>query len=954
MDKKLSAALEQFGEKCYRIVKGNITDDTFEILKSGAVDGQDAEKPIGYEEGLTGLWNSYLLGGEIYHEDLADYMQYVNLEFISDFLRKYHGKEKFEIDFRCRHKNAYKPVHLEVVAAEDYTDEQQTIYIFLMSAGNKLREDYVRFDDLLRGLSENYGAIYYVDFDKDIVRPFRMNAAIEKSFGDFFRTLPTYEEAMNGYIEKVVSPKDKKMMYEITRYEFLKKQLSNELAYSHEYRLERNGREYVFRMKVANMEGIGPLHKAVMGFADVSTEKVNEYEVTRLGRKILIAEDDLSEREILSDIVAAQYEVVAVANGQEVLDYLATSYEEVALVITAYHMPVMNGVELIQRMQAVRQYADIPVMVTMEAIPLDREEKKQVEIECLKLGVMDFILKPYIPEIVLNRIKRIIRLRESTTMLNTLERDPLTGLLSKEFFFAKAKEYMSEHPDQNYVMWVSDILGLKLVNEKYGLEMGDTVLKILANGKGNFDGFIFGGRIEGDKFAALILEECLPKCMEMINRHDTGLKFPVPGIVIKHGFYHIRRNSSLPAQGMYDRALLALQKIKDVYGVYAAEYDDALRKDLMMHRQIAENAEKALQEHQFEVYYQPKFDLHLGRTSGAEALIRWIHPELGFMNPGVFISQFEKNGFIRELDLYVWEEACKMLKTWKEEKKRLIPISVNASRRDFDDEEFAQKVIEIVDRYGLDHSYFHIEITESAYSDNPEKIVKIVNHFHENGFVVELDDFGSGYSSMTALSDLELDIMKLDMSIIQNDDPTSDKNILEFSMHLAKMMRLQTVAEGVETEEQVERITSLGGDYIQGYYYSKPLPRQQFEDYLESEKLSFGKYVTYENVLNEAKVSAGRINLKDVSEALAVEFNISGPGEGTFYIRFAPDRIEVQPYEYYDHDFRIRADADTIISMLSGELELEDTMQNEKAYVTGNASKLQLLKSYIGRMKIHS
>ena len=840
MNKKLSAALEQFGEKCYRIVKGNITDNTFEIIKAEAVEAQDTKNSICYKEGLTEFWNSYLLGEEVYHEDLADYMQYVNLEFISDFLRKYHGKEKFEIDFRCRHNNAYKPVHLEVIAAEDYIDERQTIYIFLMSSGNKMREDYVRFDDLLRGLSENYGAIYYIDFDRDIVRPFRMNAAIEKSFGDFFRSQPTYKKAVNEYIEKVVSPKDKKMMYEITDYEFLKKQLTNELAYSHEYRLERNGREYVFRMKIANMEGIGPLHKAVLGFADVSMEKANEYEAIRLGRKILIAEANLSDKENLSDIVATQYEVVTVENGQEVLDYLAKSYEDVVLVITAYHMPVMNGLELIRRMQAVRQYADIPVMVSMEAIPLDCEQEKQAEIECLKLGVTDFILKPYVAEIVLNRIKCIIRLRESTMMLNTLEKDPLTGLLSKEFFFARAKEYMREHPDQDYVMWVSDIIGLKLINEKYGLEMGDDVLKTLAAGKGNFNGFIYGGRIEGDKFAALILKESFPNCIERLRRHDTGLKFPVPGVTVKHGFYHIRRNSTLPVQGMYDRALLALQKIKDVYGVYVGEYDDALRKDLLIHRQIEEDAERALQEHQFEVYYQPKFDLHLGRTSGAEALIRWIHPELGFMNPGVFISQFERNGFIRELDLYVWEEVCKMLRTWKEENKCLIPISINASRRDFDDEKFAQKVVAIVDQYGLDHSYFHIEITESAYSDDPEKMVRIVNYFHKNGFTVELDDFGSGYSSMMALSDLELDIMKLDMSIIQNDNPASDKNILEFSMHLARMMRLQTVAEGVETEKQVARITSLGGDYIQGYYYSKPLPQQQFEEYLEREKVSFG------------------------------------------------------------------------------------------------------------------
>ena len=837
MEKKLSVALEQLGEICYKIVRGNITENSFEILYTKEEKEPGTQKPVNDIEGLSGLWDLWLSSEEVYQEDLEDFRQYVNLSFVSAFMRKYHGSEKYDMDFRCLQNGRYKPVHLMIVAAEDYTDENQAIYIFLMNVGGKLREDYVRFDDLLRGLSENYSAIYYIDFDKNTVHPFRMNDAIENIFGDFFRTMPSYEIAVNEYIEKVVSPKDKEMMYEITRYDFLKKQLESELAYSHEYRLERNGRERIFRMKVANMEGIGPLHKAVLGFADISMEKTNAYESIAMGGKVLIVEDDPQYRKCLSEIVSAKYEVVELASGQETLDYLGTFYEEVALIVTDFYMPQMNGDELLRQMRKSKQYDNIPVIVAMEMDSSERSKNSKIEMKCLKLGATDFILKPYNAEIVLNRIKRIIDLRDSTTLLNALEKDPLTGLLTKEFFFAKAKEYMNEHPDQEYAIWVSDILGLKLINEKYGLKMGDAVLKALAGNRKNFEGFLLGGRIEGDKFAALILEKCLPKCMQMLNRHETGIQFPIPNIVVKHGFYHIRQNSTLPVQGMYDRALLALQKIKDVYGVTAAEYDDALRKDLMMHRQISENAEKALQEHQFQVYYQPKFDLHLGQTSGAEALIRWIHPELGFMNPGVFIPQFEQNGFIRELDLYVWEEVCKMLTAWEEEHKCLIPISVNASRRDFDDEEFAQKVIAIVDRYGLDHSYFHIEITESAYSDNPQKIVQTINFFHENGFVVELDDFGSGFSSMSALSNLEPDVMKLDMSLIQNDNPDSDRNILEFSMHLAKMMRLQTVAEGVETEAQVKRIISLGGDYIQGYYYSRPLPRGQFEEYLKTEKL---------------------------------------------------------------------------------------------------------------------
>ena len=314
-----------------------------------------------------------------------------------------------------------------------------------------------------------------------------------------------------------------------------------------------------------------------------------------------------------------------------------------------------------------------------------------------------------------------------------------------------------------------------------------------------------------------------------------GVNFPLGNVIVKNGFYHIRKRSSLPSRGMFDRALIALQKIKDNYDVYWAEYDDEIRRDLLNNRLILESGPKALKEQQFTVYYQPKYDIQNNITCGAEALIRWEHPELGFMNPGVFIPLFEQNGFIKELDYYVWDIVCQTIRSWLDKGKRIVPISVNFSRRDFDDVNLARKVIDLVDSYGIEHKFFHIEITESAYSDNPQLIKETIKVFHDNGFIVELDDFGSGYSSMSALSELDLDVMKIDVSIINSDDAYSGKSILEFSMQLAKMMKLKTVAEGVETLEQVNRILSLGGDYIQGYYYSKPLPREMFEEYLKNE-----------------------------------------------------------------------------------------------------------------------
>lgn len=562
--------------------------------------------------------------------------------------------------------------------------------------------DEMREKSLLSILSENFEALYYVDFDLNTIKPYRMSKVIAERFGDYFMSQPSYEDAMTGYIRSVVDSVDQEEMLKRANPEFLKEKLKNTRTHSYDFRVTRNGEQLYYRFKISNLDGVGELHKAVVGFANVTSE-------------------------------------------------------------------------------------------------------------------MD----------------RINQLMESKAMLSLLEYDQLTGLYSKEFFFKKVEEYIGEHPEEDLLLWTSDVQGLKVINEKYGMAKGDEVLKIMAASGDKFPGYLFGGRIEGDKFSALMTDEHAD--YNMVNALlISGAKadFPVPNVVIKHGVYHIKKNDTLSIQGMYDRTLLALNSVKNQYGRNVAEYDDKLRKDLIMNRQIVEEAQAALENNEFKVYFQPKVFTENGVVGGAEALVRWIHPELGFMNPGIFISLFEQNGFITSLDFFIWEEVCKALVEWKKRGLPLVTVSVNVSRRDFEVPDLADKIIELVDRYGVDHSLFQIEITESSFSDNPDLIKQTISKLHKNGFSIALDDFGTGYSSMLALSSLDLDVMKLDMSLIQNDVPGSDKNVLEFSMQLAKMMKLQTVAEGVETDGQAKRIKTLGGDYIQGYYYSKPLSKDEFEKYI--------------------------------------------------------------------------------------------------------------------------
>lgn len=831
MSSAVEKGMKEIGESFDLVIKANLSSKEYQVLcREKHMETSEVSEVI--HSDLEEYWNR-----EIKRDAMPDGISGntdapLTIAYISDFLRLFHGKEIYWVRLIRQDGEEKIRFRLEVIAAEDYTDERQSVYVLLKNVQGMMYEVNCYSDRLLQVLSENYEAVYYVDCDHDVIRPYRINEAIDKVFGEYLRTCPSYKGAIGKYIDTIVSAKDRKEMHAVSEISFLRKHLVDRRTFSYEYRVERDGKEKIFRFKVSNMDGVGPLHHIVIGFADVTEEKGDQNRLARIGRKILVVEDNEISREILSTILEKEYVVISAENGQKAIEILSRDCQEIAVVLTDLEMPRMNGLELLARIKESERFRNIPVIVTTSSVN-DANNRVAIEEKCLELGASEFILKPFVADVVRNRVRALIRLRESTAMLNFMEKDALTGLYSKEFFFRKAEQYLAQHPEEKLLMWVSDIQGLKLINEKYGFATGDEVLRVMARtGEMYIPGFLFGGRIEGDKLAALVMEESTTVPERKNVTFQPSQMFSVPNVFIKHGIYHIAKRDTLTPQGMYDRAILALQKIKNQYGVYVGEYDDEIRRDLMIKRMIAENADQALQNHQFQVYYQPKHDFDTNRTCGAEGLVRWIHPELGFMNPGDFIPLFEQNGFITKMDFYIWEEVCKTIQSWKERGIPIVPVSVNVSRRDFEVEDLAQRIIALVDSYDIAHELFHIEVTESAYTDNPTLIKKTVNVLHDNGFVIELDDFGSGYSSLMAISSLDIDILKLDKSIIQNDVPGSEKNILEFSMQLAKMMRLKTVAEGVETRQQLERIDSLGGDYMQGFYFSKPLCVQNFEKYL--------------------------------------------------------------------------------------------------------------------------
>ncbi len=278
---------------------------------------------------------------------------------------------------------------------------------------------------------------------------------------------------------------------------------------------------------------------------------------------------------------------------------------------------------------------------------------------------------------------------------------------------------------------------------------------------------------------------------------------------------------------------MACNSVKGIYDVNYAFYDDRFMENLRAEQVIIDNMKLALTDRQFIVYYQPKYDLSIEKPAGAEALVRWIHPELGFMPPNDFIPLFERNGFITDLDIYVWDTACKDMSDWIKAGHQPIPISVNVSRADIYNPNLTTILLDLIQKYDLDPQYLHLEITETAYTENSTQLIHVVNQLKSLGFIIEMDDFGSGYSSLNMLAEISIDILKLDRGFIQNEMTNEkSKGILNFVVGLAKWLKLPIVAEGVETKEQIQSLKVLGCEYVQGYYYAKPMPKEDFEKHV--------------------------------------------------------------------------------------------------------------------------
>lgn len=427
---------------------------------------------------------------------------------------------------------------------------------------------------------------------------------------------------------------------------------------------------------------------------------------------------------------------------------------------------------------------------------------------------------------------------EKEALRRRAEFDDLTGLYHRSGFCRKVEDIVAENPHGiaagEYAMVYFDIQRFKAVNDMFGMKEGDRLLNYIADVLlGTLGEEDAACRIGSDRFAFFThtagteLEQLLKTLSERFAEFDLLFE-----VTCNMGIY-LTKPTRHSAVSMIDRAILAQSMIKGSYTERCYYYTEILRSNLISEQEIAGAMAGALTEQQFSVFFQPQYNHSTATLMGAEALVRWQHPERGMISPGRFIPIFEKNGFITKLDFYVFEQVCRFQKQCMEQGIPLVPISTNFSRYDIFQPDFVERLELLRERYEIPVRYLRVEITESAIVGGSERVNEIVKRLREYGYVVEMDDFGTGYSSLNVLKEIELDMIKLDMLFLSEKTGSNrGGTIISSVVRMAKWLSMPVIAEGVETVSQADFLTSIGCDYIQGYLYSKPIPEKEFQEVL--------------------------------------------------------------------------------------------------------------------------
>ena len=594
-------------------------------------------------------------------------------------------------------------------------------------------------------------------------------------------------------------------------------------------------------------------------------------------RLVLVVDDEYINRELLTLALSQDYETITASNGEEALRLIRAHSDTLSLVLLDLLMPGMHGLDLLRIIKTDPEISHIPVIV----LTADQE----AEVTSLKNGASDFIPKPYPKQqVILTRVLRTIELSEDREIIQSTERDSLTGLYNREYFYRYAEQFDQHHRDMDMDAIVVDVHHFHMINERYGKAYGDEVLRRIGERVREMvrdsDGIVC--RREGDTFLVYCPHrEDYAAILESASVGLAGEGAAQNRVRLRMGVY-ASVDKAIDIERRFDRAKMAADTLRNNFAKSIALYDSALHESEIYAEQLLEDFQTALSQRQFVVYYQPKFDIRpeIPVLASAEALVRWQHPRLGLISPGVFIPLFEENGLIQSLDLYVWREACAQIRDWKERLGISVPVSVNVSRVDMYDPNLIDTFQLLLAEYRLQPHELLLEITESAYTQDSAQIISTVNRLRSLGFHIEMDDFGTGYSSLNMISSLPIDALKLDMKFIRNAFRDGrDTRMIEVIIDIADYLGVPVIAEGVETEEQLHALKAMGCDLVQGYYFSKPVPPGECERFVEERRrqISDGTVQTAASIMPELRESGG-------SMSTAIAHALTSGFESIYYV----------------------------------------------------------------------
>lgn len=526
----------------------------------------------------------------------------------------------------------------------------------------------------------------------------------------------------------------------------------------------------------------------------------------------------------VADVLRSDYDILEACNGKQALEILSRKRAQISLIMLDLMMPVMDGYEFLEMYRKRKEYSYLPVVVCTTEDDPEREQKS------LELGAWDFVLKNSSPGIMRLRAGNAIE----KSKVRFLEYDFLTGIYGQQKFYQVTRELLDQRAGANFAFIHFDIDRFRIINTLYGSKEGDRLIHFVAGairkvmtayGRGTY------GRLGGDVFGMCVPYEdgaaiyhILEGIRAEIRKHSVHYYLETCA-----GIYLVD-DPDMEVAAMHDNAEIAAAQCKGQYMVHDVLYTEEIGQKVLREQHIIDEMDAALAEQQFIVYFQPKYQLKKMAPYGAEALVRWKKPSGEIVLPNEFIPIFERNGFITKLDYYVWEKVCQFIDSELSQGRNPAPISVNVSRVNLYNPDFMDSLIDLIHRYHIPPHYLNLELTESVFSEDAELIQRAVNYLHDAGFTILMDDFGSGYSSLNILKDVDLDVLKIDMKFFSKGN-TAEKGakIIEAVIRMAESLDMMVIAEGVEEKHQVDFLNDLGCDYIQGYYFGRPMSQDQYE-----------------------------------------------------------------------------------------------------------------------------